>query len=179
MTFSLVTKSSSSSFFLNTHQMSITVLSFVLGISFSVICLSIRLISSCFAITHSGSIRASSNFLGSSLDRNRRIKHSFSVALIVTHPSGSSRTKSQGWSLLHTLRLGRFILEISSDFVSRCWLWLLDPSFAPPVASFLRRVFIIIINNFRLNKSSSECEASNLSNLAIEMILEIQLHHHL
>ena len=120
MTLSLVTKSSSSSFFLNTHQMPITVLSFVLGISFSVICLSIRLSSSCFAITQSGSIRASSTFLGSSSDRNPKIKHSFSVAPIVTHPSGSPRTKSQGWSLLHTLSLGRFILEVSSDFASRC-----------------------------------------------------------
>ena len=132
MTLSLVTKSSSSSFFLNTHQMPIAVLSFVLGISFSVICLSIRLSSSCFAITQSGSIRASSTFLGSSSDRNPRIEHSFSVAPIVTHPSGSPRIKSQGWSLLHTLSLGRFILEVSSDFASRCWLWLLDPSSAPP-----------------------------------------------
>ena len=132
MTLSLVTKSSSSSFFLNTHQMPIAVLSFVLGISFSVICLSIWLSSSCFAITQSGSIRASSTFLGSSSDRNPRIEHSFSVAPIVTHPSGSPRIKSQGWSLLHTLSLGRFILEVSSDFASRCWLWLLDPSSAPP-----------------------------------------------
>ena len=119
MTLSLTTKSSSSSFFLNTHQMSITVLSFVLGISFSVICLSIQLSSSCFAITQSGSIRASSIFLGSSSYRNPKIKHSFSVDLIGTHPSGSPRTKSQGWSLLHTLHFSRFILEVSSDFASR------------------------------------------------------------
>ena len=72
------------------------------------------------------------NFIGSSSDRNPRIKHSFSVAPIVTHPSRSPRTKSQGWSLFHTLSLDRFILEGFSDFASRCWLWLLDPSSAPP-----------------------------------------------
>ena len=132
MTLSLAIKSSSSSFFLNTHQMPITVLSIVLGINFIVICLSIQLSSSYFAITQSGSIRSSSTFLGSSSDRNPKIKYSFSVAPIVTHSSGSPRTKSQGWSLLHTLSLGRFILEVSSDFASRCWLWLLDPSSAPP-----------------------------------------------
>ena len=86
----------------------------------------------CLAITQSGSIRASSTFLGSSSDRNPRIEHWFSVAPIVTDLSGSPRTKSQGWSLLHSLSLGRFILEVSSDSASKCWLWLLDPSSAPP-----------------------------------------------
>ena len=142
--------------------MPITILSFVLGISFSVIVLPIRLSSSCFAITQFGSIRASSTFLGSSSDRNPKIKHSFSVAHIVTHPAGSPRTKSQGWSFLHSLSLGRFILEFSSDFASRCWMWLLDPSYAPPelLLLFLRRISIVIINSFRLNKSSSESPES-------------------
>ena len=74
MTLSLVTKSSSTSLFLNTHLMSITVLTFVPGISFHNICLSIWLSSSCFAITQSRSIRDCLTFLGSSSDRNPKIK---------------------------------------------------------------------------------------------------------
>ena len=93
------------------------------------------------------------NFLGSSSDRNPKIKHSFSVDPIVTHLSGSPRTNSQGWSLLHSLSLGRFIIEVSFYFASRCWMWLVYPSFAPPemLLPFLRRIFLVIINNFRLN----------------------------
>ena len=55
--------------------------------SFSVICLSIRMSSSCFAITQSGSIRAPSTFLGSFSDKNPKKNQTFILSSSYSHSS--------------------------------------------------------------------------------------------